>query len=65
MFSFLHLLKKAKQAKLISNQQYKTIKGQYHSGNIAGAKKGFSKLIKKALNITEKGGADKDETVSN
>ena len=58
MFSFLHLLKKAKQAKLISNQQYKTLKGQYHSGDIIGAKKGFSKLVKKALNISEEGAAD-------
>lgn len=65
MISFLHLLKKAKQTKLISNQQYKTIKGQYHSGNIAGAKKGFSKLIKKSLYITEESAADKNETVSN
>lgn len=65
MISFLHLLKKAKQTKLISNQQYKTIKGQYHSGNIAGAKKGFSKLIKKSLYITEESAADKNEAVSN
>lgn len=53
MFSFLHLLKKAKQTKLITNQQYKTIRGQYHSGNIEGAKKGFSKLVKKSLDIKE------------
>ena len=53
MFSFLHLLKKAKQTKLITNQQYKTIRGQYHSGNIEGAKKGFSKLVKRSLDITE------------
>ena len=52
MFSFLHLLKKAKQTKLITNQQYKMIRGQYHSGNIEGAKKGFSKLVKKSLDIT-------------
>ena len=55
MFSFLHLLKKAKQTKLITNQQYKTIRGQYHSGNIEGAKKGFSKLVKKSLDITSDG----------
>lgn len=53
MLSFLHLLKKAKQTKLITNQQYKTIRGQYHSGNIEGAKKGFSKLVKRSLDITE------------
>ena len=53
MFSFLYLLKKAKQTKLITNQQYKTIRGQYHSGNIEGAKKGFSKLVNKALDIKE------------
>ena len=53
MLSFLHLLKKAKQTKLITNQQYKTIRGQYHSGNIEGAKKGFTKLVKKSLDITE------------
>ena len=53
MLSFLHLLKKAKQTKLITNQQYKTIRGQYHSGNVEGAKKGFSKLVKKALDIAE------------
>lgn len=52
MLSFLHLLKKAKQTKLITNQQYKTIRGQYHSGNIEGAKKGFSKLVKNSLDIT-------------
>ena len=55
MFSFLHLLKKAKQTKLITNQQYKTIRGQYHSGNVEGAKKGFSKLVKKSLDITGDG----------
>lgn len=65
MISFLHLLKKAKQTKLINNQQYKTLKGQYHSGDIAGAKKGFSKLVKKALYITEESAADKNEAVSN
>lgn len=53
MFSFLHLLKKAKQTKLITNQQYKTIRGQYHSGNVEGAKKGFAKLVKKSLDIAE------------
>lgn len=53
MFSFLYLLKKAKQTKLITNQQYKTIRGQYHSGNVEGAKKGFSKLVNKALDIKE------------
>lgn len=53
MLSFLHLLKKAKQTKLITNQQYKAIRGQYHSGNIEGAKKGFSKLVKRSLDITE------------
>ena len=53
MLSFLHLLKKAKQTKLITNQQYKTIRGQYHSGNVEGAKKGFSKLVNKALDIAE------------
>ena len=53
MLSFLHLLKKAKQTKLITNQQYKMIRGQYHSGNIEGAKKGFSKLVNKALDIAE------------
>ena len=52
MLSFLHLLKKAKQTKLITNQQYKTIRGQYHSGNIEGAKKGFTKLVKNSLDIT-------------
>lgn len=65
MISFLHLLKKAKQTKLINNQQYKTLKGQYHSGNVAGAKKGFSKLVKKSLYITEESAADKNEAVSN
>lgn len=52
MFSFLHLLKKAKQTKLITNQQYKTIKGQWYNGDVEGAKKGFAKLVKKSLDIT-------------
>lgn len=46
MTSFLYLLRTAKQTKLITNQQYKTIRGQWHSGDVEGAKKGFSKLVK-------------------
>lgn len=61
MFSFLHLLKKAKQAKLITNQQYRTIRGQFHSGNVDGAKKGYSKLVKQTLKITEGSAVDKCE----
>lgn len=49
MTSFLYLLRTAKQTKLITNQQYKTIRGQWHSGDVEGAKKGFSKLVKKSV----------------
>ena len=34
MTSFLYLLRTAKQTKLITSQQYKTIRGQWHSGRI-------------------------------
>ena len=52
MIRFLHLLKKAKQTNLITSQQYKTIRGQWHSGDVEGAKKGFTKLVKKSLDVT-------------
>ena len=52
MTSFLYLLRTAKQTKLINNQQYKTIRGQWHSGDVEGAKKGFSKLVKNSSDIT-------------
>ena len=52
MTSFLYLLRTAKQTKIISNQQYKTIRGQWHSGDVEGAKKGFSKLVKNSSDIT-------------
>ena len=51
MTSFLHVLRKAKQSKLITNQQYKTIRGQWHSGDVEGAKKGFYKLLKRSSDI--------------
>ena len=52
MTSFLYLLRTAKQTKLINNQQYKTIRGQWNSGDVEGAKKGFSKLVKNSSDIT-------------
>lgn len=45
--SFLILLSKLKQSKIISVQQYKTIRGQFYSGDTEGAEKGLKEIVKK------------------
>lgn len=43
----LMILKKQRSSNSISNQQYKTFKGQVLSGDILGAAKGLNKLMKR------------------
>ena len=45
--SFLILISKLKRSKIISAQQYKTIRGQFYSGDTEGAEKGLHKIVKK------------------
>lgn len=40
---------KLKKAKILSPQQYKTIRGQIYSGDISGAEKGIDTIIKKKV----------------
>lgn len=50
MIQFLKTLKRFKKAGVISQQQYKTIKGQVYGGDLEGARKGLTKLVKRELN---------------
>ena len=45
--SFLILLSKLKQSKIISAEQYKTIREQFYGGDTEGAEKGLQKIVKK------------------
>lgn len=45
--SFLILLSKLKRSKVIRLQQYRTIKGQFFSGDVEGAEKGLHKIVKR------------------
>lgn len=51
---FFKLLAKMKKTKVITPQQYKTLRGQYYSGNIDGAEKGLHTIIQRYYNKNNK-----------
>lgn len=51
---FLKSLKSLRNKKIINTQQMRTLKGQYLSGDRAGAVKGAEKLIKRYNKVVNK-----------